>query len=109
MSDEEQNIAKDGSMGNDTALSDFEWDETKRRSNFEKHGIDFEEAVIALAGQRLEYASPRYGEDRVVAVCLSEDRLIAVVYTMRGRVCRIISARAARAYERKEYHTRYAG
>jgi uncharacterized protein len=85
----------------------FELDDAKRRSNFEKHGIDFEDA--ALSGHGIEYASPRDDEDRAVAVCLSEDKLIAVVYTMRGSVCRIISARAARHHERREYHTHYPG
>ena len=90
-----------------TEHTEFEWDEAKRRTNIGKHGIDFEDAVLALAGQRIEYASPRDDEDRIVAVCLSEAKLIAVVYTMRGSVCRIISVRAARNHERREYHTRY--
>jgi uncharacterized DUF497 family protein len=64
----------------------FEWDETKRRSNLAKHGLDFEDALFALAGPRFEYASSKDGEDRIVAICALEGRLIAVVYTMRKLV-----------------------
>ncbi|MDI6835009.1 MAG: BrnT family toxin [Rhizobiaceae bacterium] len=34
-------------------------------------------------------------------------RLIAVVYTMRGDICRVISARVARPNEQREYYARY--
>ncbi|MBC7311493.1 MAG: BrnT family toxin [Rhizobium sp.] len=86
---------------------DFEWDETKRLENIRKHGIDFEDAVLALALPRIEHSSDRNGERRTVAVCPEASRLIAVVYTMRGETCRIISARVARPHERREYYTRY--
>ncbi|MCL6707078.1 BrnT family toxin [Pseudomonas sp. R2.Fl] len=90
------------------ALSSFEWNEAKRRSNIQKHGIDFEDAVFALAAPRFEYVSPR-GEDRTVAICMLEERLIAVIYTMRGTSCRIICVRVARNNERRAYHAYYPG
>jgi uncharacterized DUF497 family protein len=88
-------------------LSSFTWDEDKRQSNLRKHGIDFEDAVLALSQPRIEFRSDRNGEVRTVAICPDSERLIAVVYTMRGEVCRIISARAARKNEQTEYYARY--
>lgn len=71
----------------------FEWDEAKRISNRHKHGIDFDDVVLALAGPRLETQTMANGELRVLATCPESGRLITAVYTMRGNVCRIISAR----------------
>ena len=85
----------------------FEWDEAKRLSNVKKHGIDFEDAVIALSGPRFDYPSSRSGEERTVAICLFETKLIAVIYTMRESSCRIISVRAARINEQRAYHARH--
>lgn len=90
-------------------LHSFEWDEAKRHVNILKHGIDFEDAALALSLPRLEYPSDRHGEKRTVAICPEQARLIAVTYTMRGEICRIISARVARTNERREYYTRHPG
>lgn len=84
-------------------LTAFEWDETKRATNLAKHGIDFLRAVELLLRPHAEKPSDRNGEVRILAVCPDTDRLIAVVYTMRGDVCRIISARAARKNEQEQY------
>lgn len=85
-------------------FSAHEWDEDKRRANIRKHGIDFEDAVLALRQPHVEYRSDKEGEVRTVAICRDSGKLIAVVYTMRGEICRIISARAARQNERREYY-----
>ena len=89
------------------AFSSFDWDEGKRKTNILKHGIDFEDAVLALHRPRIEFRSDRNGEVRTVAICPDSERLIAVIYTMRGEACRIISARAARKNEQREYYARY--
>ena len=81
----------------------FEWDKNKARLNFEKHGITFEEAAEAVVRPHLEEASSRDGEMRILAICPISERIIAVIYTIRGEKCRIISARAARDYEQREY------
>ena len=85
----------------------FEWDKSKEQLNIQKHGIDFDEASIALSQPHLEVRSDRNGEVRTLAICPSSGRIIAVVYTMRGEKCRIISARAARDYEQAEYRHNY--
>jgi uncharacterized DUF497 family protein len=84
-------------------FSSFEWDENKRQANILKHGIDFPAAAAALNKPHLEKTSDRHGEVRTLAVCPDSQRLIAIVYTMRGECCRIISARAARNNEQRAY------
>jgi len=88
-------------------FSSFEWDELKRETNLAKHGIDFPRAASALNGPRLDKPSERNGEIRTLAICPLTDRLIAVVYTMRGEACRIISVRAARKNEQRAYRQVY--
>ncbi|WP_320194757.1 BrnT family toxin [Agrobacterium rosae] len=92
-----------------TEVISFEWDEKKRQTNIEKHRIDFEDAVLALQQPRFEIRSSRNGEVRTLAICPITDRLIAVVYTMRGDKYRIISARTARKNEQQLYYDRYPG
>lgn len=87
----------------------FEWDENKAKSNFDKHYITFEEAAAALTLPHLEQDSSKNSEMRVLAICPSSSRIIAVVYTMRGETCRIISARAARDNEKRAYRLVFPG
>lgn len=87
----------------------FEWDENKRLSNIEKHGIDFPRAARALSQPHLESRSDQNGECRILAICPETDDLIAIIYTMRGEVCRIISARATRKNERRTYRQIFSG
>ncbi len=90
-------------------FSSFEWDENKRQTNIRKHGIDFEDAILALGEPHIEFRSDRDGEVRTVAICPDSSKLIAVVYTMRGDICRIISARAARKNEQRAYYASDGG
>jgi uncharacterized DUF497 family protein len=84
---------------------DFEWDEHKRRANIAKHGIDFAdvEEVFRDRGSRDALAGGEHGEVRRVRIGRFKSRVITVVYTMRGDVLRIISARNARRTERAFY------
>jgi uncharacterized protein len=87
----------------------FEWNEAKRESNIRKHGIDFEDAVLALDEPHLEMPTERNGEVRTLAVCPASMKLVTIIYMMRGEKCRIISARAARKHEQRAYHDSYRG
>ena len=86
-------------------LVEFEWDPGKNAANIAKHGIDFEDALRIFEGPVLEGTDERrhYEEVRIIAFGVVEDRELAVVYTMRGRHRRIISARRAHRPERKAY------
>jgi uncharacterized protein len=82
---------------------EFEWDEAKNRANVEKHGIDFIDAAGVFADpDRLILPDDRfgYGEQRFIVVGSVESRLHVVVFTLRGEVVRIISARKANLRER---------
>ncbi|HTR23406.1 MAG TPA: BrnT family toxin [Terriglobales bacterium] len=81
----------------------FEWDERKRRSNLAKHLIDFQDAVQVFDGPVFEKVQRRHGENRVLAIGLTQGIEIVVVYTLRGNRRRIISARRAHRDERKAY------
>ncbi len=83
----------------------FEWHEPKRQSNLLQHGIDFEDAKEIWQGEVLEVPSEQdeHGEQRHIAYGVLEGRIIAVVFTWRGTVRRLISARRARTYERRHY------
>lgn len=89
-------------------MSKFEWDENKNRSNREKHGIGFDRArevfedkdAIAYPGKTKD------GERRFMIVGKVLGRfIIAVVYTVKTAVYRIISARQAGKNEIKDYIT----
>jgi uncharacterized DUF497 family protein len=81
----------------------FEWDEAKRKRVLEAREIDFLDAVNALLEPHLEKLSDQLGEIRFLAVCEIKTELVTVIYTLRDRNCRIITARASRKNERKQY------
>jgi uncharacterized DUF497 family protein len=90
-------------------FSGFEWDSAKEQLNIEKHGIGFDEALVALSQPHIEQRSDREGESRILAICSSFGRTITIIYTMRDEKCRIISARAARYYEEDKYRDHFPG
>lgn len=81
----------------------FEWDDDKNRQNIEKHGIDFEDAIDIFDGPILLYRSDRNHEERWAAIGKSNDHVIAVIFTRRKDIIRIISARSARKNEKESY------
>jgi uncharacterized DUF497 family protein len=83
---------------------DFEWDEFKRLSNLAKHGFDFVAAVEVFEGARItREVTHSSGELRPVTIGMIGDIIVAVVYTVRGDVIRVISLRRARRDERQKY------
>lgn len=82
----------------------FTWDENKRQSNLEKHGIDFYRAKEIWAGPILRYEKRyRSKERRFLVVGKIGARFVAVVYTDRRGSKRIISARPAKRTEKDAY------
>jgi len=77
--------------------------------NREKHGIDFDDATEIFYGPIFLRRSDRNNEERCIAVGSLEHRLIAVVFTRRSDVIRIISARRARKNEEREYRNAKLG
>lgn len=86
---------------------EFEWDAEKAAANLAKHKVSFEEAATVF-GDPLGgiVTDPRHsvGEERYALLGFSrERRLLAVMYTDRDGVIRIISARKATRRERRDY------
>lgn len=83
----------------------FTWDEAKRRSNLEKHGIDFADVPAMFEGDVFTIEDQRfdYGETRYMTLGLLKLRVIVVAHTDDGEVMRIISARKATKHEEQKY------
>ena len=87
---------------------EFDWDETKARSNLVKHGVPFPYAVrVFLDPDVVDFDASREGdmEVRRKAVGLIDGKLHAVVYVDRGGVRRVISARRTNVTEQRAYGT----
>jgi uncharacterized DUF497 family protein len=84
----------------------FEWDTEKERENFRLHGIHFETAERAffdlLRMERHDDDSSEE-EDRWQTMGFF-NKVLFVVFTERGDIIRIISARPAEPFERRIYY-----
>lgn len=85
----------------------FEWDPEKAHSNFEKHGVTFDEAGSAFRDAlSMTIPDPLHSddEDRFVLIGYSHrERLLVIVHTYRSYRVRLISARPATKRERRHY------
>jgi uncharacterized DUF497 family protein len=85
---------------------DFEWDHAKAVDNFQKHGVQFVEAVQVFQDSgRIEQESPpgNDSKSRWKSVGQVGSAAITVIFTLRGEQVRIISARKASRRERRAY------
>lgn len=73
----------------------FEWNEQKNKSNQEKHSIRFEKAKEVFEDENaVEFRGNVSTELRILRIGKTFGKIIiAVVYTFRSAVVRIISAR----------------
>lgn len=85
----------------------YEWDEQKRLSNLEKHGLDFFDVDTVFEAPHIEVPASHCSEKRFLAIGTLEGRFVTIVYTMRGEVIRVISFRRARHEERDTYQKLY--
>jgi uncharacterized protein len=86
---------------------EFGWDESKARSNLEKHKVSFLTAAAIFFNERLERIDDRedYGEVRWIALGWVDNEVYRVVYTWRGEnLIRIVSAQKASKDEREIYY-----
>ncbi len=90
-------------------VRDFGWNPKKRESNLRDHGIDFEDAKGIFDGYTFIRRSDRHGEVRYHIFGYVHGQEVAVACTLRGTVCRLISARRARRDERRKFYNRLAG
>jgi uncharacterized DUF497 family protein len=90
---------------------DFDWDETKRSANLEKHGVDFVEIAQILEGPVMNRVDRRrdYGEVRIISTGALKGVVYVLVHTERNGITRLISAWKGGRYEREKYQARLAG
>ena len=84
---------------------DYQWDPNKAKSNLKKHGVRFADAVSVFEDENaITIEDEHERENRFITI--GRDillRILVVVYTFRGHIIRIISARKATSRERKIY------
>ncbi len=83
------------------------WDETKRQTNLQKHGLDFADANEVLqSSYRWDIDIIRSGEMRTqsISYVMGFLAVLTVVHTNREEATRIISFRVASQKEREAYY-----
>ena len=90
-------------------ISDLGWYPKKRDSNLRDHKIDFEDVKGIFDGYTFIRRSDRHGEVRYHIFGYVHGQEVAVACTLRGTLCRLISARRARRDERRKYYNHLAG
>lgn len=81
-----------------------EWDESKRLSNIDKHGIDFASVVTIFDGRRIVNVLTGFvSEQRFITTGILDGKFISVVWSERNGQRRLISARRARDDEEERY------
>jgi len=83
----------------------FAWDDAKSERNRRERGFDFATAALIFAGPVQTIVDERrdYGEERIIAIGEIDSEVLVLVYTDRGQVRRIISARRANRKERETW------
>ncbi len=84
----------------------FDWDTAKGERNQKERGFGFDFATLIFEDDTIEWPDDRrdYGEARVRAIGEVDGLVLHVVFTDRGDVRRIISARIADRKERNRWH-----
>jgi uncharacterized DUF497 family protein len=89
--------------------TEFEWDAGNERKSADKHGVSQAEAEQVFTNRPILFR-PTYGLDgeaRQLAHGKTDaGRLLTVVFTVRGTLIRVISARAMREKDRDDYGQR---
>jgi uncharacterized DUF497 family protein len=85
----------------------FRWDPAKARVNLKKHGVSFDEAMSAFTdplSRTISDPDHSYDEERFILLGSSQqNRLLVVIHVDMDDTIRIISAREADRYERRNY------
>jgi uncharacterized protein len=82
----------------------FEWDETKRLRTIAERRLDFIDAAVAFDGRPTVQLRAHFGaEERFLTIAGIGGKFHTVVWTWRGKVCRIVSFRRSRREEERAY------
>lgn len=82
------------------------WDEAKRQSNLQKHGLDFVDADKVFNSPMVLFEDNRvaFGEQRMIALGLLKTLIVVVVHVEDDETIRIISMRKANRDETNLYY-----
>ena len=82
----------------------FVWDEAKRISNLEKHGLDFADAHRVFAGAMIVFEDMHesYGQHRMIGLGML-DSLVVVVHLEDDNTIRVVSMRGGTKRETALY------
>lgn len=89
----------------------YEWDENKRLSNLEKHGLDFDDAdLVYESATKLTLPCTTESEDRWQDIAEIDGTLLvlSLVYVYRLDVVRFISFRYANIKERRFFYGKHS-
>lgn len=86
-------------------IVEIEFDEAKRQLTLRKRGLDFARANEIFAGAEFTWVDDRtdYGEVRYNTFGMLDQRLVAITWTIRDGMRRIISMRKANDREQARY------
>ena len=82
----------------------FDYDPRKSVANKKKHGISLEEAKELWSVLSVEVKAKTVDEPRVMMIGQIKNKFYSCIYTVRGDVIRLISARRSRKSEEEIYH-----
>ena len=86
---------------------ELEWDETKRKTNLSKHGLDFGNAREFDLDSAACVTQYEQGEHRLLAIGWHRGRMTTMVLVERGDRVRIVSWRRATRREREFWHEQF--
>ena len=83
----------------------YVWDEGKRQTNLQKHGLDFADVAKVFSGPLYLFEDLRaaYGEQRMVAFGILHTLTVVVVHVEANDTVRVISMRRATRNESNIY------
>jgi uncharacterized protein len=84
----------------------FDWDAGNKTKSLDKHGVSVTEAEHSFFNIPLLFSTARNSREERFSVHGKTDvgRKLFVVFTIRGTLLRVISARPMHEIERKAYH-----
>jgi len=86
---------------------EFDWDEANKDKNWEKHKVDFRECEEVFGNEQLRtFYDIKHSqkEDRFIALGMTnKNRKLYIIFTIRDRKIRVISARDMSRKEKRIY------
>lgn len=81
----------------------FTWNESKRKANIIKHGLDFADACRVFAGPTFTFADTRfdYGEQRWITIGVLVLSVVVIAHTESPDQIHVISMRKAQKNEQR--------